>query len=220
MLPVWARSSASRAHLALCIQMDVHSYGTFGSSTQFILSLMVTLTLTTPYGLLRLVCLESMLCGCNLPSLHPLFWSSGQSSHPSQRSVEFWFMQSASILSPVVGMLHFILTVSWIQAKYFILSITKSWAAFVVVSKTCFSSWPLLCVIYILMWRRSFSMQIHLTSTEWFMLDVVCLHSGALEKRFSLWCTDRFTLTPQMGVIVVAFLCTVQKKHRGRADMK
>lgn len=66
-----------------------------------------------------------------------------------------------------------------------------------------------LCGIYILMWR-SFTMQTYLTSSEWFMLDVVCLCIDVLEEsRFSPWYIVGFALTPRMDAIVVTFLCTL-----------
>lgn len=68
-----------------------------------------------------------------------------------------------------------------------------------------------LCGIYILMWRAFTKfMQIHLSSSEWFMLDAVCLCIGVLEEsRFSPGYIVGFTLTPTMDATVDAFLCTL-----------
>jgi len=97
------------------MQMDAGSHSTSWelSPVHLIAPGHVDAVLITPYRLPRLGCPRAHLAAATCLLSTPLAEAQGsQAGHPSQRSFEFWFMQPASVLSPVVGMPHFILRVS------------------------------------------------------------------------------------------------------------
>lgn len=184
--------------------------GLCGSSA--LLSSSLTAALVLPWcksmGYHSLAALRARcVSGTCLPSF-PLAEAWGNpAGHASQKSFEFWFMQPASIISPMVEMLYFIFRVNWIWTNTVSYPLLEAKLPLLLLAKRV---WLLglsfvLCGIYILLWR-SFTMQMHLTSSEWSMLDAVCLCIGVLEEsRFSPWYIVGFTLAPRMD----AFLCTL-----------
>lgn len=162
-----ARSSPSRARLHWACRWMYAATALCGSSALFISSLMADAALLTSYGATRLGCPESMLCGCDLPSLHPPCWGSGRSSQTPFSKVLWVLVHTASIYFKSCGRnvtLYTYLAVSGQNTLSY--PLLKAELPLLLLAKHVFLLGLsfLLCGIYILMWRRSFSMQMHLTS--------------------------------------------------------